>query len=62
MTKNTVSAENEARTCPDEGVCHHGCSLLEACFRVEACGPLSGVFPNNEWPEGVRRLEAERSQ
>lgn len=34
--------------CPDGGACHHDCST--SCFRVEHCGPLSGVFPNDEWP------------
>lgn len=35
-------------TCPDGGTCHHKC--LVSCYRVECCGPLSGVFENDEWP------------
>lgn len=34
--------------CPDGGTCHHGCTT--SCFRVATCGPLSDVFPNDEWP------------
>jgi hypothetical protein len=41
------------RVCPDGGTCHHSCTR-PTCFRVEHCGPLSGVFPGDEWPEGVR--------
>lgn len=40
--------------CPDGGMCHHDCEP-GACFRVRGCGPLSGVYPNDEWPEEVRR-------
>lgn len=36
--------------CPDGGVCHHECAVA-ACFRVRYCGPLSGIFPENQWPE-----------
>jgi len=39
------------RSCPDFGTCHHVC--LGACFRVLSCGPLSGIFPNDEWPAEV---------
>jgi hypothetical protein len=42
------------RRCPDGGVCHHDCGPDE-CFRVKACEPLSGVYPDDEWPETVRR-------
>lgn len=35
-------------TCPDGGTCHHACAAT--CFRVETCGPLSGVFPGDRWP------------
>lgn len=37
--------------CPDGGTCHHDCAGVEACFRVACCAPLSGVFPNDEWPK-----------
>lgn len=40
--------------CPDSGYCHHNCE--RACFRVLCASPLSGTFPNDEWPEGVKRL------
>lgn len=47
--------ENAPRTiCPDGGTCHHTCAIDALCFRVETCGPLSGVYPNDEWPRGVR--------
>lgn len=39
----------EQQDCPDGGRCHHGCVPRE-CFRVRACGPLSGVYPGNRWP------------
>ena len=39
------------KRCPDDGVCHgHNCAP-DNCMRVYSCGPLSGVFPNNRWPE-----------
>lgn len=39
------------RRCPDAGHCHHDCVV--GCWRVENAGPLSGVYPNNEWPASV---------
>jgi hypothetical protein len=44
-------AAAEPRSCPDEGVCHHGCS--RGCFRVAAAGPLTGVYPGDDWPHAV---------
>lgn len=44
--------------CPDGGKCHHGCS--EICWRVGCCGPLSGVFPGDEWPEEIQKAHSER--
>lgn len=43
---------SEKRLCPDLGTCHHGCT--KGCFRVAHCGPLPGVFVDDEWPEGVK--------
>lgn len=43
--------------CPDGGYCHHGCA--ERCWRVSAAGPLSGVFPDDEWPASVIAEHAE---
>jgi len=43
-----------ALTCPDGGTCHHDCKAR--CFRVQACGPLSGVFPEDRWPAEVAAL------
>lgn len=40
--------------CPDGGTCHHQCGVSQICFRVDCCEPLSGVYPNDEWPLGVR--------
>jgi hypothetical protein len=48
-----MSDQAEGKRCPDDGKCHHGC--LAGCFRVNYCGPLSGVYPGDNWPEGVRR-------
>ncbi len=46
------------RRCPDDGRCWHGCGPAgSGCFRVACCGPLSGVFPDNEWPAEVRAAE-----
>ena len=38
--------------CPDGGTCHHECAIQD-CFRVACCGPLSGVYPNDQWPASV---------
>jgi NTP pyrophosphatase (non-canonical NTP hydrolase) len=46
------------RSCPDGGTCHHLCRQDGSCFRVRYCGPLSGVFPGDSWPEDVRAAEA----
>lgn len=40
------------RICPDGGVCHHWCQGLD-CFRTRCCEPLSGIYPNDRWPEGI---------
>lgn len=42
------------RRCPDGGACHHQCTA-GPCWRVAACGPLSGVFPGDRWPEDIKR-------
>lgn len=52
--------------CPDGGACNHEC--IQACYRVLTCGPLSGVYPGDQWPDevvaiagaGENRAEAER--
>lgn len=48
-----VFADNEPtkNRCPDGGTCHHDCQ--GACFRVQHCSPLSGVFPNDRWPAWI---------
>lgn len=38
--------------CPDGGKCHHLCT--QTCWRVSVCEPLSGVYPNDEWPRSVK--------
>ena len=48
------------RTCPDGGKCHHGCHHY-GCKRVVQSGPLSGVYPNDEWPAWLRELMAEEA-
>lgn len=40
------------KECPDGGRCHHTCKEGE-CFRVRACGPLLGVYPDDRWPDEV---------
>src|SRR5581483_8743267 len=40
--------------CPDRGRCHHSCASVAECFRVQCCGPLSGVYPGDVWPADVR--------
>jgi len=45
------------RRCPDGGACHHSCT--DKCYRVECCGPLSGVFPNDEWPDALTEEDNE---
>lgn len=47
---------SDRKKCPDGGTCHHQCA--EKCFRVNTCEPLSGVFPGDTWPEGVRAQHA----
>jgi hypothetical protein len=49
-----------AGRCPDGGYCHGqtfeaGSEPCEAgkCFRVQTSGPLSGVFPDDRWPDYV---------
>jgi|SRR6185437_2933895 len=46
----TGAYEFDRGHCPDGGTCHHGCLDSENCYRVEACGPLSGVYPGDRWP------------
>lgn len=46
-------ASSEKPICPDGGTCHHSC-LGRDCFRVRTCAPLSGVYADDEWPEGLR--------
>lgn len=53
-----VVANREQGLCPDSGTCHHGCEG-GPCARVQIAGPLSGVFPNDEWPEFVKAAHRE---
>lgn len=46
-------SDHKAGGCPDGGVCHHWCAD-GPCFRVGSCGPLSGVFPGDQWPTALR--------
>jgi hypothetical protein len=47
---------SDHHACPDGGTCHHHC--VEGCFRVECCSPLSGVYPDDEWPADIRTRHA----
>jgi hypothetical protein len=38
------------RECPDTGTCHHACPIEAVCWRTRHAGPLSGVYPNDQWP------------
>lgn len=49
--KNHRLVERPEGRCPDDGTCHHLCE--SSCYRVFCCGPLSGVFPGDEWPADV---------
>lgn len=55
------TADPRKLVCPDGGTCHHLCQTA-ACFRVLGCGPLSGVFPDDRWPDAIYReaLKADR--
>jgi hypothetical protein len=46
---------DEPQVCPDGGRCHHQCAELNSgrCWRVVTCGPLSGVYPGDQWPSDV---------
>lgn len=55
-----TSAGAPSADCPDGGSCHHLCAMRSVtCFRVRYCGPLSGVFPGNIWPEAIREQAGE---
>ena len=42
--------------CPDGGTCHHACTRRDGgCWRVAYAGPLTGVYPDDVWPDDVRR-------
>lgn len=47
--------------CPDGGVCGHNCGRTGPCWRVRACGPFSGLYPHDDWPGLVRRIETRRA-
>jgi hypothetical protein len=49
---NLPALRLEHEPCPDEGACHHAC--ITACFRVLVCGPLTGVFPGDQWPAALK--------
>lgn len=42
---------DEKKLCPDKGFCHHTCEA--ACFRVQYCAPISGVYLHDKWPQTV---------
>lgn len=53
---------DEQRTCPDGGYCHHLCQQRgEGCFRVAFCAPFTGTYPDEQWPDEVRDIEAAKS-
>lgn len=47
----SVGLERNARRCPDDGACHHGCEPLQ-CFRVACCAPLSSY--GEDWSPEVK--------
>jgi len=46
--------------CPDDGRCHHDCGA-GPCFRVRYCGPLTGVYRDDVWPDYVILTEQVRA-
>jgi hypothetical protein len=56
---DTTEIPHKAGGCPDGGACHHWCAD-GPCFRVETCGPLSGVFPDDQWPSPAVPVPADR--
>src|SRR5689334_16823604 len=52
-------SEPERQECPDGGRCHHACGN-DPCFRVQCCGPLSGVYYKDRWPDAVRIAHGEK--
>jgi len=50
---NFPTCKGSRPLCPDEGTCHHDC--VKKCFRVGSCEPLSGVFPNDQWPVHIKK-------
>lgn len=52
-----MSGTHNAGTCPDDARCWHECET--GCFRVTTCGPLSGVYPEDRWPEEVVHAHTE---
>jgi hypothetical protein len=57
LTDYRPPAKGRPDACPDGGTCHHGCTV--GCFRVQTCGPLSGVFPGDRWPADVVATQAD---
>lgn len=55
-TGETVTTEQAVR-CPDGGKCNsrRACPAGGPCTRVLSCGPLSGVYPGNRWPDALRQ-------
>lgn len=50
----TETCIDHARRCPDDGRCWHVVQCGEGpCWRVENCGPMTGVFPGDEWPTSL---------
>lgn len=48
--------DDDRPKCPDDGTCHHQCGS-GPCFRVAGCGPLSNVYPGDQWPDSVNISE-----
>jgi hypothetical protein len=55
LTRQRIYEAVRDGRCPDGGTCHHQCRAATLCSRVIDCGPLSGVFPGDRWPEEIRR-------
>lgn len=53
ITEPGTHGAPRAAGCPDGGSCHHDCSA-GTCYRVAWCGPLSGRYPGDRWPEDVK--------
>ncbi len=50
-----VPADNLRRaSCPDGATCYYGCGNDHACYRVICWKPLTGAYPDGNWPAHIK--------